>query len=91
VVQEGGLGREPLHAHEFLAVEPAVGPLEADVALPGKFADAPVVGHGGTLRSRRDRGPTPAFATALGKRSMTVSHDLEAGRSGWAQIKTKLT
>ena len=40
VVEESGLGREPLHAHQLFAVEAAVGPRETDVALPGDVADA---------------------------------------------------
>src|SRR5205823_6163578 len=46
VVEEGGVGGEPLDAHELLAVEPTSGPLEADVTFPGNVPYPTVIRHG---------------------------------------------
>ena len=51
VIEERRVAREPLDPHQFLAVEPAVGPLETDVALPGNVAHPAIEGHDETLRS----------------------------------------
>ena len=83
MVEQGGVGREALDAHQLLRVEPAVGLAELGVPLRRHLADLPVVRHRRLLSPGNDAVPVPTLEYGVGRVKLAPApggHRLRPGR-----------